>query len=350
MRNYFLLAALFLSTSLFAAEKTFDFSNTPLDQTPKGFRSTVAGKGKSGAWKVILDDVPPILAPLTANAPIVAKRTVLAQLSREPVDERFPMLIYEDETFGDFKLTTRFKTVGGAIEQMAGIAFRIQNETNYYVLRASSLGNTFRFYKVVNGERGALIGPEVQIPKDVWHEMTIECRGNQIHCLLNGKEIIPMLSDNTFTGGKIGFWTKSDSVSYFVDTKITYTPREILAQTLVSSALKKYPRVLGIKLFAVREPGKAPVIIASNDAHDIGDAGGKVEQDVITQGRSYFGKSKEVATVTIPLRDRNGETIAAARLIMRSFLGETEDAALMRAQPIMKEMQSGVQSLEDLLQ
>ena len=30
----------------------------------------------------------------------------------------------------DFTLTTRFKTVKGVVEQMAGIAFRIQNETN----------------------------------------------------------------------------------------------------------------------------------------------------------------------------------------------------------------------------
>jgi hypothetical protein len=53
-----------------------------------------------------------------------------------------------------------------------------------------------------------------------------DCKGNRIRCLLNGKELIPPLTDNSFSAGKIGFWTKSDSIAYFVDTKLTYVPRE----------------------------------------------------------------------------------------------------------------------------
>ena len=100
-----------------------------------------------------------MLPPIATGAPVVARKAVLAQLAQDPTDEHFPLLIYEGETITDFTLTTRFKTVNGVVEQMAGIAFRIQNETNYYVVRASSLGNNVRFYKVVNGQRGPLIGP-----------------------------------------------------------------------------------------------------------------------------------------------------------------------------------------------
>ena len=64
-------------------------------------------------------------------APSAGKRPVLAQLSKERTDEHFPMLVYEGETFGDFKLTTQFKIADGKDEQMAGIAFRIQDEKNY---------------------------------------------------------------------------------------------------------------------------------------------------------------------------------------------------------------------------
>ena len=73
---------------------------------------------------------------------------------------------------------------------MAGVAFRIQNATNYYVVRASSLGNNLRFYKVLNGERGPVIGPSVPVPSGVWHELTVECKGNAIRCLLDGKELL----------------------------------------------------------------------------------------------------------------------------------------------------------------
>src|SRR5258706_10776816 len=218
MRCCFFWAGLVLALAAAGAERKFDFSQLPDNQTPPGFRSTVSGLGKAGDWKVVMEEVPPLLAPLTPQAPVLSKRAVLAQLAQDSTDEHFPMLIFEGETFDDFTLTTRFKTVSGTAERMAGIAFRIQNETNYYVLRASSLGNTFRWYKVVNGARGLVVGPEVKIPSGVWQEMTISCEGNKINCFLNGQQVIPTITDTSFNRGKIGFWTKSDSVSYFQDT------------------------------------------------------------------------------------------------------------------------------------
>src|SRR5436305_5578133 len=154
---------LFAAAFLPAAERKFDFSTVVENQTPAGFRSAVTGQGTPGKWRVVLDDLPSELPPLSPEAHGVTKRAVLAQLAEDQTDEHFPLLIYEGDTFADFTLSTRFKTVRGAVEQMAGLAFRIQDEANYYVVRASSLGNTFRFYKVVNGQRGPLVGPEIQI-------------------------------------------------------------------------------------------------------------------------------------------------------------------------------------------
>ena len=251
MRNQFLWALALLALPAMAAERKFDFGDVGENKTPPGFRSTVAGTGKPGEWKVILDEVPSLMPALTPRAAAVAKRPVLAQLAQDPTDEHFPLLIFQEETYDDFTLTTRLKTVKGVMEQMAGIAFRIQDERNYYVVRASSLGNTFRFYKVVNGQRGPAIGPEVPIAAGVWHELSIECKGNQIRCLFDGKELIPMLTDNSFVRGKIGFWTKSDSVSYFTDTKIVYKPHEPPAQAIVLDTLKKYPRLLGLEIYVL---------------------------------------------------------------------------------------------------
>jgi hypothetical protein len=291
-----------------------------------------------------------MLAPLTPNAPAVAKRSVLGQFAQDPTDEHFPLLIYQDETFDDFKLTTKFKTVKGVIEQMAGIAFRIQDETNYYVVRASSLGNTFRFYKVVNGERGVVIGPEVKIPSGEWHELSVECKGNKINCQLDGKDLIPTLTDNTFAFGKIGFWTKSDSVSYFADTKTTYTRRDPAVQTIMRDILKTYPRLVGLEIYVPGEDPTKPRLIASKDATKVGTFGGKVEQDVIARSVSYYGKEKSAVSVTLPLRDRNGDTVAAVRVTMHSFPGQTEQNAVARALPIVKDIEGRITPLKDLSQ
>ena len=350
MRNGLFWVWLLLAVRSTAAERTFDFSNSPENQTPSGFRSTVSGKGKPGDWKIIMDEVQPLLAPLTPQAPAVARRPVLAQLARDKTDDHFPLLIFDDEAFGDFTLTTRFKLVDGSVEQMAGVAFRIQDEKNYCYVRASALGNTFYFFKFVNGELIGPIGSKVEIAKGTWHDMTVECAGNKITCSLDGKVVIPQLQQDTFSRGKIGFWTKSDSVSYFANAKISYTPLEVPAQALVREMVKKYPRLLGLKLYVNSSAKPSPLLVASMDEKEVGQTGEKTEQDVISQGSIYYGKTTGTVSVVMPLRDRNGDSIAAARVVMKSFAGQTEQTALARALPIVKEMQARIQTREDLVQ
>ncbi|SPE50679.1 conserved hypothetical protein [Verrucomicrobia bacterium] len=340
-----------LALSVGAAERKFEFGEVPENQTPPGFRSAVTGKGKPGDWKMIMDDVPPLLPRLSVSSTVVTKEPVLAQLSQDPTDEHFPLLIFEGDIYGDFTLTTRFKTVSGSVERMAGIAFRVRDETNYYVVRASSLGNTFRFYKVLNGERGPLVGPELPIPSGVWHDLTVECKTNQIRCLLNGKELIAVTDRvNPLTSGKIAFWTKSDSVSYFADTKIVYKPREAPAQGLVNELAKKYSHLLGLRIYVAGSSPQSTRLAASKDESEVGQPGGKTEQNVISKGGTYYAKGKGSVTVTMPLRDRNGELLAAVCVVMKSFVGETEQTAVVRAGTVVKDIQRRVSSLEDLVE
>ena len=332
-----------------AAEWVFDFSKFAAGQTPPGFRSAVSGEGQPGEWKIVLDDYESAFPAITSKGSSTSKKHVLAQLSADTTDEHFPMLIFEEEKFGDFTLTTRFKTVSGRVEQMAGIAFRLQDEKNYYYVRASSKGNTFRFFKLVNGQRSAPIGPEVEIPSGVWHEMSIDCRGNSIRCRLNGKEVIPALTDTSFTSGKIAFWTKSDSVSYFADTRLTYTPLERLAQAVIREMMAKYPRILGIDIFAHETDG-AVKVIASTDKDALGKVGETTEHNVIANSSVYFGKQTKEALITMPLHDRNGDTVAAVRLTLESFKGQTEQNAIARATPIIKEIEMRMRSAKTILE
>jgi hypothetical protein len=353
MRNCILLAATLLALTSFGVERQINFGDYPLDQTPSNFLSTVSGRGQPGDWKVIEDATPSSMPARNPNAPAITQHAVVAQLARFPVDDHFPMLVLNDDTFNDFTFSTRFKIVGGAVAEMAGIVFRYQDEKNYYVLTASCIDNHFWWFKMVNGVRSdRLIGPAIDIPKNEWREMSVQCEGNHIHCRLDGKEIIPMITDSSFVAGKVGFWTKSDSVSYFTDAKLNYTPRETLGQSLVSDTLNRFPRLENLKIFATRPGGDRPVVIAGKNDKELNQPGGDVERDVIHNGKSYFGKDKKAGTVTltVPLRDRNGESIAAVVFVMKSFPGETEDTAALKGQSMMKTMQPRVTSLEDLLQ
>jgi hypothetical protein len=339
---------LLLSLPVLAAERSFDFGLVPEGHLPPDFRSSVTGEGKPGRWEVLLDEVPPLLPPLSPQAPSNTKQPVLAQLAQDKTDEHFPLLIYEREEFRDFKLSTKFKTVRGDAEQMAGIVFRFQNESNYYVVRASSLGNTFRFYKVLDGQRGMMVGPEVPVKSGVWHELSIEAEGSHFTFKLDGEQRFPTVIDISFTRGKIGFWTKSDAVSYFRDVKITYQPLVPAAQAMMPHLAKRYPHLLGLKVYVPDKDTHGTRLVASLDPNELGQAGAKTEQAVIGTGETYYGKEKGMVSVIMPLRDRNGDTIAAVRVAMKSFAGQTEANAIIRASPIVKDIQANVHSPEDL--
>lgn len=347
----FFLAVIWPTLAASGAEKTLDFREVKLNETPPGFRSVVVGSGPPGVWKIVEDEIPSILAPTLPGTRSGYKAPVLAQLSRDRTDERFPMLVYDEETFGDFTLTTRFKLVEGQAEQMAGIAFRMQDDKNYYYIRASGLGGTFYFLKMVNGERFGPIGNKLPIAKGVWHDLTIECKGSRIRASLNGREAIPWLDDPSFTAGKIAFWTKSDSVTHFAETRIIYKPAEVLAQTLVRDAVKKYPRLLGLNIFAAMTNHHSMKVVGSMDPKELGQAAPREAEEVLMREKGYFyGKGRNSVAVTLPLRDSNGEKVAAVQVIMKTFAGQTEKNALVRATPVVKEMESRIRSLEDLVQ
>jgi len=349
MRYFVFCLWLGLTAPIFSAEIKIDFSDFATRQSPTNFHSVLAGSGQPGEWKVIEDEVPSLFPALTGKAPAVTRHSVLAQLSQNPADNRFPLLIYDGETFGDFKLTTRFKIVSGVAEQMAGIVFRFQNASNFYVVRASALGQNLRFYKMVNGQFVDPFTLGTNIAVGVWHTLTVQCEGIQINCRLDDALAMPLQVPNTFVTGKIGFWTMSDAVSYFDNTTIDYKPRVPAAQALVNSIMKEQPRILTLRIYALDAQGQ-PRIIASNDEKEIGQPGTDAEKIAITDGTVSFGKSPGVVAVSLALRDHNGDPVAAVRVRLKSFLGETQDTAVSRATLLVHQMQAQVTTSEDLMQ
>jgi hypothetical protein len=349
MRNFIFCLCLAAAVSASGAEIKIDFGDFAQRQSPTNFHGALAGGGKPGEWSVVMDDVPSAFAPLSGQTPIFNRHAVLAQTSDDATDERFPMLVFDGETFKDFKVATQFKIVGGTAEQMAGIVFRFENESNFYVVRASALGHNVRFYKVVNGVRSDPLGPTVDILTNTWHSLAVQCQGTQISVWLDDHLIMP-LNDTTFTEGKFGFWTKSDAVSHFGDTVIDYTPRIPAAQTLVDNIMKEQPRILGLRICTLDDKGQ-PHILASKNGKETGQPGNDSEKDAASTGAVYFGREKNAVAVTMPLTDRNGEPIASVRVRLKSaFLGETQDAVLTRVRVIVQEMQAQVTSRQDLMQ
>ena len=87
----------------------------------------------------------------------------IEQTSTERTDYRFPLAIYTQISTKNCEVTIRFKAVAGKGDQAAGIAMRVIDADNYYVVRANALEDNVRFYRVVKGQREQLEGANTKV-------------------------------------------------------------------------------------------------------------------------------------------------------------------------------------------
>jgi hypothetical protein len=88
------------------------------------------------------------------------------------------------------------------------------------VIRANALEDNFRFYYYDRG-RQQISGARVKAPAlGQWHTLRISAEQDRIKGWLNGQLLIDQ-RDRRFSSGRVGLWTKADSVTAFDELTIT---------------------------------------------------------------------------------------------------------------------------------
>jgi hypothetical protein len=193
------IAAVVVFASCVSAQ-TINFADTVPGAKPKDFESALTGTGKPGRWEVVED----------AGA---EGGRALAQLNVDRTDYRFPLAIYMPTVPSEVEATVRFQAISGKVDRAGGLAVRLVDRNNYYVVRANALENNVRFYRVVAGRRQELASANTKVTAGEWHTLSFD-----------GKQLFTH-SDATFSApGKVALWTKADSVTRF--EKLTITPLE----------------------------------------------------------------------------------------------------------------------------
>ena len=140
----------------------------------------------------------------------------------------FPWRVLSDVSAADVDLSVRFKPVSGRVDQAAGLVWRFQNEDNYYIVRANALEDNVVLYKVENGKRtdlplkgeGRTYGKKTDVPSGQWSTLRVIANGRLFEVYFNGSKLYDV-EDGTFTtAGKVGVWTKADSVTHFDDLTV----------------------------------------------------------------------------------------------------------------------------------
>lgn len=185
-----------------AGAQTITFADFPTGQVPKGFDPALTGSGSPGRWEVGADG--------TAEG-----GKAMAQVSADPTNYRFPLLIHAPAVSADLEASVRFKAVSGKVDQAAGIAVRLVDKDNYYVVRANALEGNVRLYRMVAGKREQFAGTDIKVTAGEWHTLALRANGDQFAVSYDGKELFTAKDDRFRSAGKVALWTKADSVTRF---------------------------------------------------------------------------------------------------------------------------------------
>ncbi len=180
-----------------AASATWTFDQDAAGSAPQGSESF------AGQWSV------------RAETDTPSKPNALCQIG----NAEFPAIALGPTVYGDFTVTVRFKPISGRQDQAAGIIFRIQDKDNYYILRANALEANVNLYKYVGGSRSDIKDGAGKTATGQWQELRLEATGDRLRGFLNGVLVVET-TDATYRAGRVGLWTKADSVTCFDDLSV----------------------------------------------------------------------------------------------------------------------------------
>jgi hypothetical protein len=140
-------------------------------------------------------------------------------LVQRATDNEFNIIIAPGGPYGDVDISVRFKPMSGWEDASGGIVFRFA-EGRYYLMRANATEDNFRLY-YYDGRRRMLASTSIMAPMlGEWHTLRVAAHGDSLLGWLNSR-LLTNHRDARFATGRIGLWTKADSVTAFDSLAIT---------------------------------------------------------------------------------------------------------------------------------
>jgi 3-keto-disaccharide hydrolase len=139
-------------------------------------------------------------------------------LVQRATKNEFNVIVAPGGPYGDVDVSMKFKPITGREDASGGIVFRF-SDGKYYVVRANALEDNFRLYSYDKGRR-QLATATVKAPAlGQWHTVRLVAVGDHMQAWLDGKLYLDH-RDPRFKSGRVGLWTKADSVTAFDDLRV----------------------------------------------------------------------------------------------------------------------------------
>jgi hypothetical protein len=188
-----------------------NLSDATVGSAPSDFAFARTGSGGPGQWVVVADE--------SAQG-----GRAVEQASTEKTDYRFPLAIYQPVVAKNVEVSLRFKPVAGSVDRAGGIAVRLTDANNYYVVRANALEDNVRFYHVIRGRRSQLRSASPKVAAGEWHTLSLKAEGDRFTVTFDGKQLYTVTDKALTQPGRVALWTKADSVTRFDRIEINPLP------------------------------------------------------------------------------------------------------------------------------
>jgi len=129
------------------------------------------------------------------------------------------------ENFQDGEISVRFRLLEGLLDQCAGILFNLKPNGDYWTVRFNDKEDNLVLWKFENGKRSFVKkgSRDVPLPMKTWHSIAIGTKGATVRASLDGEELLQYDLPAPISG-KVGLWSKTDSVTEFSDYTVTVAP------------------------------------------------------------------------------------------------------------------------------
>lgn len=211
--------------------KTIDLSSETIGAEPKAMIPMV------GNWTITQDSGKKVLKVDGTRWQEGQSGANLADKARAVYGERYAEFLDSVKAFayfpyvvakevGDFRegeITMRFKALAGRVDQAGGILFDLKPNGDYLAMRANALENNLVLWRVVRGKRSSVKWVRnTPTPTGRWHDLKLVVRGRTVEGYLDGKRVLEHTLDQPISG-RVGIWTKADSVCLFDEFRVNST-------------------------------------------------------------------------------------------------------------------------------
>ena len=196
----FTIAVLALSAVGAILAQTVNFDSLTPGALPPGWTATKTGTG-TAKWTIEKDTTAP-------SPPNVLKQSGQAT---------YPICLKDDTNLKDGFVEVKFKPISGKEDQAGGVIWRAKDSNNYYIARANALEDNVTIYHTISGRRTEKKRANMKVASNQWHTLRVDFQGAHFTVAFDGKKALDW-DDETFKdAGKVGVWTKADSVTLFDD-------------------------------------------------------------------------------------------------------------------------------------